>query len=229
VKAQLVAVAAGSGSRLGAGIPKALVRLQGVPLLVHALRRFEPLDILHDAVIVCPSSYEEPFARIASEAFPDADFTVTPGGAERRDSVREGLKRLEASTDIVVIHDAARPFIDPKHAAATIDAAQRWGAATVALPCSDTILMSDSIGFMAPTPDRRRMWACQTPQTFKAGLIRRAHQMARLQGVEATDDATLAQRAGNQVKLIEGSPQNLKITTPVDMAIAETLLEKGLV
>ena len=144
-------------------------------------------------------------------------------------SVENGLAALETDTDIVAIHDAARTFIRTEAVQASIDAAADCGASTVAIPSIDTILVSDDEGYLADTPDRSKLWACQTPQTFRIDVIRSAHKMARERGYLGTDDATLVMRAGGKVKLVPGSPLNFKITTPEDLERARHVVEQGLV
>jgi 2-C-methyl-D-erythritol 4-phosphate cytidylyltransferase len=119
--------------------------------------------------------------------------------------------------------------VDPASVRASIEAAAEHGASTVAIPCSDTILVADDEDMLVNTPDRRRLWACQTPQTFRLDVIKQAHQQARAEGFTGTDDATLVRRMGHPVKLVKGTPLNFKITTPEDLALAETIIDKGLV
>ena len=220
--------AAGMGTRLGAAGPKALLDLRGEPMLVHTLRRFEPLGLLHNTVIVVHPDHEGAIAGACVRAFPNSRFHFVPGGAERQESVLRGLDALEPATEIVVVHDAARPFVQPDSIRKSIEAAARHGAATVAIPSSDTILVADEDGFLADTPDRSRLWACQTPQTFKVEVLRSAHEAARRNGDAVTDDATLVQRAGGRVELVMGSALNIKITVPDDAVLARVIIEKGL-
>jgi 2-C-methyl-D-erythritol 4-phosphate cytidylyltransferase len=193
------------------------------------LGRFETLGLLANMLITFPPDAEQEFERLLRDAFPESSFLLVPGGAERQASVRKALDALDDSSDIVVIHDAARPFVAPPSVQASIAAAAEFGAATVAIPCSDTILVGEQGDFLVDTPDRRRLWACQTPQTFRVEVIRSAHERARAEGFVGTDDATLVQRAGGRVKLVKGTPHNFKITTPDDLALAEAIVAKGLV
>ena len=127
----------------------------------------------------------------------------------------------------MAIHDAARPFIEEVTIRGVMDAARTAGAATVATPCVDTILESDDVGMLAATPDRSRLWACQTPQAFRLSLIREAHEKAQELGASYTDDATLVRAAGHEVKIVEGTAGNIKITTAADLAFAEYLIREG--
>ncbi len=227
MKIRLIVPAAGSGERLGAACPKALVPLAGIPLLVHTLRRFEALGLAHDAIVLHAPEARPRFAAALNGALAQQDIVLTEGGATRQASVAIGLDHADGA-DIVVIHDAARPFITSQAIQASIDAAAECGAATVAIPASDTILVADNAGYLDTTPDRSRLWCCQTPQTFRRDVIRDAHATAAREGYAGTDDATLVRRAGGQVKLIPGTSLNLKITTPADLTLAETIVKEHL-
>ena len=228
MKVQVVIPAGGLGQRLGQPLPKALVPVVGVPLLVRTLRQFECLGLAHDAVIAIPASHRASFEAALTGAFPGSAFRLVDGGEARQDSVRLGIGALDLDTEICVIHDAARLFITPEEIQAAIDAAVEMGAATVAIPSIDTILMDDGHGFLKETPERRLLWACQTPQVFRTEIIRSAHARALEEGMEVTDDATLVRRCGHPVKLVTGSPRNFKLTTPTDLLVAEALIEKGI-
>lgn len=225
---QLLIPAAGAGTRLTAERPKALVELAGVPLLLHTIRRFEPLRILEHMVVLAPPDYEDQFETLLAEHYPDTRFHVITGGAERQASVGIGLAALQPTTELVVIHDAARPFIDPNTVTSTIEAAARYGAATVATPCVDTVLEATEDDMLAATPDRGRLWACQTPQIFQVSIVREAYTRAQADGRVFTDDATLVNEYGAQVKIVRGSPENFKITTPNDLKHAAFLLREHL-
>ena len=226
LKTQSIVPAAGMGARLGAELPKALIPIADRPLLAHTLDRLQEAGVVDEAIIVAPASFRDDVARVLEEAFPGHSFTLTDGADERQASVARGLEALAEDTQIVLIHDAARPFVEPAVIQEGIKAASQWGAATTATPCVDTILLSDDEGFLEATPDRNRLWACQTPQIFRKGIIMRAHGLAAQEGYLATDDATLARRMGTPVKLVESSPANFKITTPNDLAMAQRLLSK---
>ena len=228
MKTRLLVAAGGIGARLGLGGAKALVEIAGKPMLVRTLERFAGLGLVDDAVIVVPGGHEAAFEQALTSAFPSSQFTLVAGGAERQMSVSNGLETLDAATEIVVIHDAARPFVTETSIRASIEAAEADGAATAAIPSVDTILRADSDAYLIDTPDRQALWACQTPQTFQIDVIRRAHESARRDGYLATDDASLVRRAGGRVKLVMGSPLNFKITTPTDLALAECVVKEGL-
>jgi len=226
-KTQVIIPAAGSGLRLGCDGPKALVPLDGTPMLIHTLRRFEHAGLLDGLIIVASAAHRPLIEAALAQDLLHSAIQIVLGGAERQDSVGNGLAALDAGTEIVAIHDAARPFVPVEAICASIDAAAEHGAATVAIRCIDTILQGDTEGFLQATPDRSMLWACQTPQTFRVGVIREAYRSARAEGFLGTDDATVARRSGATVKLVEGSAFNFKVTTPSDLALATLLLQGG--
>lgn len=224
---QLIVPAAGLGTRLGAGGPKALHLVAGTPLLVHTLRRFTALDLLDAAVIAFAPGYESEFRERLAKAFPGVAFCAVEGGATRQESVRRALAVLSRGTEIAVIHDAARPFVSAAVIRDTIAAAREYGAATAAAPVVDTILVGDEKEFLVDTPERKTLWACQTPQAFRVDLIRNSHKQAANDGFEGTDDASLVRRIGRPVKLVPSDRGNVKITTPEDIAYAQWRLVAG--
>lgn len=229
MKVQLLMPAAGAGQRIGGDIPKALLPLHGIPLFVHTLKRLEAAGLLENtAILTIPGGHREDFDRAFRAAFPHASVHLVPGGAERQDSVENGLAALDPDTALVVIHDAARPFVSVDAIKRSIEAAGEHGAATVAVPAVDTILEGDADHFLASTPDRSRLWACQTPQTFRVEVIRQAHAQARHGNYSGTDDASLVRRQGNSVKLVLGTALNFKVTTREQVRLAECILKEGL-
>jgi len=197
-------------------------------MLVRTLERFRPLGLLDEAVIVAPAEALDAFRTALDDAFPEKRFRLAAGGPRRQDSVANGLELLSPGTEVVVIHDAARPFASTDAIRASIDAAAEYGAATVAIPSVDTILQADPEDFLVDTPDRDTLWACQTPQAFRVDVIRRAHAEARADQHAGTDDASLVRRMGGTVKLVMGSPLNVKVTTPSDLVWAECIIREGL-
>lgn len=227
-RVQLLVPAAGMGTRLGANQPKALIDIAGTPLLARTLCRFAGCGLVDNCMIVIPMEARPAFEACLRTFFPKAAIRLVGGGAERQESVANGLAALDPATEIVVIHDAARPFVTEESIRASIDAAEAFGAATVAVPSVDTILVADEEAFLRETPDRKTLWSCQTPQTFQVGVLRRAHDQAAKSGFIGTDDASLVRRAGGKVKLVMGSPLNFKVTTPQDLALARCVVEGDL-
>ncbi len=226
---QLIVTAAGLGVRLAAGEPKALVLVAGTTLLIRTLHAFDACGFTGKTIVTAPPGFEARFADLLSVHGYGHTTSIVTGGDARQDSVGRALDALDSSTDLVVIHDAARPFVEARAVHESIQAAEMFGAATVALPCSDTILRADPNAFLFETPDRALLWACQTPQTFRVDVIRAAYAAAKSRGRIATDDATLVRENGGRVKLILSTPQNFKITTPLDLAYAEFLLKNRLI
>jgi 2-C-methyl-D-erythritol 4-phosphate cytidylyltransferase len=216
------------GTRLGCPGPKALTPLKGKTLLARTLERFAEAGLAEGVVVVAPPEALEAVRDELRGQLGGRSFCVIPGGAERQESVCRGLAALDDDTDVVVIHDAARPFVARQAIEESVRFAAEIGAATVAIPTIDTILVADEAGYLIDTPDRRTLWSCQTPQTFRVEVIREAHERATSAAFLGTDDATLVRRMGRPVKLVMGSPLNLKITTPADFALAELIVEKEL-
>ncbi len=216
-----IVVAGGPGARLAAGVPKGFVEIAGEILVSRSVRALLASPAITRSVVVVPHGFVGR-ARTALETFFDArERLVIEGGAERQDSVRNGLAAA-GDAELVLIHDAARPFVSRATVDAAIDAAQRHGAAIVAVPATDTVKQVHAEGWIEATPPRERLWLAQTPQVFRADLLRRAHAAAS--GSTATDDAQLVEALGVRVHVVRGKPENRKITTPEDLRWAEWLL-----
>ncbi len=223
---QLILPAAGLGQRLGMKTPKALVKVCGRSLITRTLDRLLAVEFAEPLLVIVPMDHENAFREALSD-IPTA-IRYIEGGAERRDSVARGLEALNSDTELVVIHDAARPFPAARSVCSAIEAASRHGAATLATPSADTILLEDGSGFLKMTPDRTQVWACQTPQVFQVDILRRAYEDPINASFAGTDDATLVNRIGCPVKLIDGGVMNFKITTKRDLSFATYLLENSL-
>jgi 2-C-methyl-D-erythritol 4-phosphate cytidylyltransferase len=219
VSVAAIVVAAGPGTRLGAGMPKGFVQLAGVPLFVRSLRAILAAPAITEAIVVAP-----PEAMNSHGPYRIPPRLVA-GGAERQDSVRHGLAAV-GDAPLVAIHDAARPFVAPATVAAVIEAARVDGAAIVAIPATDTVKIVDPDNWIESTPPRARTWLAQTPQVFRTALIRAAHARGG-DGAPATDDAALVERLGHRVRVVVGSADNRKITTPDDQAWAEWYLTRS--
>jgi 2-C-methyl-D-erythritol 4-phosphate cytidylyltransferase len=217
-------LAAGRGERLGLRMPKAFVPLAGRPLLLHALAAMAAVPAIERVVPVIARADLERWERLASElaGIPKLAPPVF-GGAERQDSVRAGLGALCPETQWVAVHDAARPFVRPLAVARVLEAARASGAAILAVPVSDTIKRVRA-GRVVETPPRAECWAAQTPQVFRVELLREALAKASAEGRTATDDAQLVEWLGVAVAVVEGDPDNCKLTRPEDLAAAERWL-----
>jgi len=226
-EAALVIPAAGRGVRMGLGKPKPLVELMNRPILVWTLESFVSLDLARQTVVAVPEESVKRIGRLIEDHFGSrVGLRVVPGGIDRQGSVYNCLLALPPDTDIVIIHDAARPFVEPRTILESIEAAKMFGAATAAIPVVDTIIAVDENVTVRETVDRRDLWAVQTPQTFQYDTILKAHEQADNDGVKATDDAELVRRLGLTVKVVRGSPDNIKITGPHDLLIGEQILKK---
>jgi len=216
-----VVVAAGRGTRMGAADRKPFLPLCGKPVLVHALEALAAAGVT-EIVLVVGAGDVERAGRLCREHRISAVRRVVPGGAERQESVREGLKVLEA--EWALVHDGVRPLVTPDLIRRCVEAARNTGGAVAAVPVKDTIKLADEAGRVAGTPDRSRLWAVQTPQVFRREDLARALDAARADGFVATDDAAAAERLGIAVKLVMGDYRNIKITTPEDLQLAELWL-----
>jgi 2-C-methyl-D-erythritol 4-phosphate cytidylyltransferase len=216
-QAGAVIVGAGSGQRLGAD--KVFLPLAGKPILAWSVDVCQNCELLSQIVIVLNESNLDSGRNLVAERGWSKVVGVCLGGERRQDSVRRGLKELKRC-DWVVIHDGARPFLTLDLVRDGLEAARETRAATAAVPVKDTIKLSDDNEMVRETLHRQRLWAIQTPQVFRFGIIARAHEQTT---DEVTDDATLVERLGYKVKLYMGSYHNIKITTPEDLALAEIM------
>ncbi|MGK5511581.1 2-C-methyl-D-erythritol 4-phosphate cytidylyltransferase [Brevibacillus formosus] len=220
----VVIVAAGSGKRMGGQRNKLWLPLAGEPILAHTVRLFATHpDIDEVVLVVSEADHAEVIALISAEKLPVA---VTLGGAERQDSVRNGLASLSANCDYVLVHDAARPFVTRKQISDMINQVQQDQATIMAVPVKDTIKVVGANGLVESTPARESLWAVQTPQAFRMSLLREAHQAAEAAGKLGTDDAMLVEWMGHPVSIMQGSYENIKITTPDDLWFGEEILRK---
>ena len=219
--------AAGMGKRMGAGQNKQYLLLDGMPILAHTLKVFEEAPFITGIYLITPEQ-EIPFC--LSEVVERYRFSkvraVVAGGAERQYSVLNGLLAMEGigQDDLVLIHDGVRPFVPVGVLRRAADAAEEFGGAVVAVPVKDTIKVARD-GIVTATPPREDLWLAQTPQAFRYGLIRAAHDAAAAQGFLGTDDASLFERQGWPLRIVEGDYRNIKITTPEDMLLAEAFLK----
>ncbi|MGI6566723.1 MAG: 2-C-methyl-D-erythritol 4-phosphate cytidylyltransferase [Limnochordia bacterium] len=223
-----VVAAAGKGARMGLGGPgKQYVPVGGKPVLARTLMALADVPAV-DGIIVVTGEGQIPLARqLVRDYAIEKVIGIVPGGDTRQQSVWAGLREAPSDTEIVVVHDGARPLVDPAVIVQVIKAAREHGAAGAAVPVKDTIKASDEAGFVESTPPRDRLWAIQTPQAFRYELLIEAHLKAQARDYEGTDDCVLVEELGCPVKLVQGTYRNLKLTTPEDLVIAEALLEAG--
>jgi 2-C-methyl-D-erythritol 4-phosphate cytidylyltransferase len=240
MKASAIIVAAGSGTRLGFEVPKAFVDLAGRSLLSYSLRTIAAVAAIEEAVIALPAGMDSRARAEIKAAGLEIPVKLTQGGAERQDSVRIALELTSSEAELVVVHDAARPFATPTMFEAALAAAARSGGAIVATPLADTLKrveIDDAIDdadddehgagdraharIIVATVARAGLWQAQTPQAFRRYLLIRAHRRAVLERIAATDDAHLVELLGAKVEIVEGSASNFKITTAADLHLAE--------
>lgn len=219
-----IVLAAGSGRRMGAEVPKQFLDLVGRPVLAHTLKAFEEAVCIDTVILVTAKGYVDTCRERFGPAF-EKVVTVVSGGAERQDSVGAGLQAVGEDAGVVAIHDGARPLIRAEEIEAVVDAARKTGAAVLGTPVTDTVKEVEA-GQVAQTLDRSRLWAVQTPQAFRADVIRRAHAAARADGFLGTDDGALVERLGEPVAVVLGRQDNVKVTTPEDLGTAEDLLKR---
>jgi 2-C-methyl-D-erythritol 4-phosphate cytidylyltransferase len=231
-KTAAVVLSAGTGSRMKSDIPKQYLPLNGKPVIYYSLKAFEESAV--DEIVLVAGAQDIDFCRTEIvEKYGFQKITrIVPGGKERYDSVFEGIRILQ-ETDYVLIHDGARPMLTGDIISRSIACAQKEKACVVGMPVKDTIKVIDANNYASVTPDRRSLWLVQTPQTFALSLLLQAYEeLHRRQDagevvLPVTDDAMLVeQMTGAKVKLIEGSYQNIKITTPEDLDVAELFLNR---
>lgn len=216
-----VIVAAGSASRMG-GIDKVMAELEGEPMVVRAVRTFQNCDAVREIVVVTRPDLIVPIMSLCSSF--DKVKAVVAGGADRVASVNLGLNALSQKVKLAAIHDGARPLITWQVIDRAIRAANSYGAAAPAIPVKDTIKTVRG-GVVINTPERKQLYAVQTPQVFDFDLLRGALKKAVEDGAEITDDCSAVERMGMRVKIVEGDERNLKVTTPLDLAVARMLVE----
>jgi 2-C-methyl-D-erythritol 4-phosphate cytidylyltransferase len=215
--------AAGIGARMNADRAKQMLELDGVPVLVHTLKRFQQCDAVDQIILVLQPNLTSDVLGLISRYNLTKVARVVAGGAERQDSVYRGLQVVkEENAGIIVVHDAVRPFVKPEEIRAVIERAESAGAALMALAATDTIKQVKS-GRVQRTLDRRRIYYAQTPQAFRFSVIREAFERAYTDGFMGTDESQLVERLGQRVSVVEGSPLNIKITRPFDLRLAESI------
>lgn len=222
-----IIVAAGRGARAGAGAVKQFRELDGVPVVVHTLRRFEECASISETCLVLPASDAADYAGLAGRYDLRKLARVVAGGASRTESVWRGLQTFDGATaGVVAIHDGVRPLVTPAEIDATVRAAEATGAAVLVAPVTDTI-KEVAGGLIKSTLPREGLRRALTPQCFRYDVLRRAYECARAEELDATDDSALVELLGVAVAAVEGDARNLKLTRPEDFALAEILLRES--
>lgn len=227
MKTVAIIPAGGAGKRLKAHVAKQFLLLDTLPVLVHTLKVFQESAQIDDIILALPA---DDLVSVRQELIEKYGLTkvtrVVAGGNERQDSVRNCLMVIEGKCDLVVIHDAVRPFVTEELVRQVIDAARDEGAASAGVKTKDTIKETKEGNMVLSTVPRHNLWLTQTPQAFKFGLLKEAYKVAYDENYYGTDDASLVERMGKEVKMIEGSYENIKITTNEDMLMADALINK---
>jgi 2-C-methyl-D-erythritol 4-phosphate cytidylyltransferase len=217
-----VIVAAGTASRMG-GIDKVMAPIKGEPMILRTVRNFQNCDAISEIVIVTRPDLIVPITNLCKNM--GKVTAVVAGGNSRQESVNLGLNALGDKVKLAAVHDGARPLITWQVIDRVVRAANTYGAAAPAVPVKDTIKVVE--GYVVKnTPDRASLRAVQTPQVFDFDMLRGALKKAELDGAQVTDDCSAVERMGLTVKIVEGDERNIKVTTPMDLKIAEMLLEE---
>jgi 2-C-methyl-D-erythritol 4-phosphate cytidylyltransferase len=210
---------------MGGPVPKQFLSLGGEPLVIHCMRILQAAETVDEIVLAVPVGDVDYCANDLVKQHGFSKVTkVVAGGSERQDSVRHALEHVTEETEIVLVHDAVRPFLTGQMVADVIAMAGKHGAAIIALPVRDTVKQVGSDHVIQRTVDRRPLWLAQTPQAFRRQWLQEAHRKAHAEGIHATDDAYLVEWLGHSVMVVEGSGENIKVTRPEDLVIGEAIL-----
>ena len=220
----VVIVAAGTGSRMNMGINKQFIKLEGKEIIAYTIEKFYNNSNIEDIVVVVKEDESEFFKKEILDKYNFKNVKIAYGGKERQDSVYNGLKLLDEKCDVVLIHDGERPFVSDKIIDKSIEEAKEHKAIVVGVPVKDTIKVIDNDKNIVDTPNRSVLWAVQTPQTFDYNILIDAYKDAFKNKFYGTDDAMLVERIGYKVKMLEGSYNNIKITTQEDLNIGSQIL-----
>jgi 2-C-methyl-D-erythritol 4-phosphate cytidylyltransferase len=233
MKAAVIITAGGLGKRFGEGIdklPKQFIPLSNKPIIAHSIETFESSNLIKEIILVVPDNWVEyAQAQIVDKFNIKKVSNIISGGAERQESVGKGFGTLSTKPDIVAVHDGARPFVSLEIIEEVIRQAADSGGAIAAIPATDTIKESSSEHIIEKTVARNKIWFAQTPQAFKHEILLEAFEKASEEGYLGTDEAELVERIGREVKLVLGSKNNMKITTPEDLDLGELILQTGVV
>ena len=221
----VIIVAAGSGSRMNMGINKQFIKLKDKEIIVYTLEKFYKHKNIDEIVVVVKEEEAEFFKNEIIDKYNFENIKIAYGGKERQNSVYNGLKMLDDKCDIVLVHDGARPFISEKLIDSCIEEAKNHNAVVVGVPVKDTIKVINEDNDIVDTPERSKLWAVQTPQTFNYDILVKSYEDAFENEFYGTDDAMLVERIGYKVKMIEGSYNNIKITTQEDLNIGNQILQ----
>lgn len=218
--------AAGFGERMEATISKQFLLLDGKPILVHTLERFQQCDVVNEIIVATQTSSLSLIREIKEKYALTKLQPPVEGGERRQHSVANALRFVHEKADIIIVHDAVRPFVHLKEITQSVETAKYFGASIVAVRAKDTMKQASTDGRVEKTLNRSSLWSVQTPQTFQRKILLEAYQFAEKNNIVATDDSFLAEQIGISPIIIEGSYDNIKITTPDDLLLAELLVKR---
>lgn len=222
----VIIAAAGMSNRMGSKINKQFLAINNKPILAHSIEKFEKCKYIDEIIVVTKEEEVEYCRKEIVKKYGFKKVTnIIKGGKERQDSIYNGLLALNERADIILTHDGARPFVKVETIEEGIRGVVSHGACVIGVPVKDTIKVVDDDEEVHHTPKRSMLWAAQTPQCFWVDLLKDGYEMAASEGIVGTDDSSLVERIGHQIKMIMGSYDNIKITTPEDLVIAESLLK----
>ena len=226
-KVTVLIPAAGMGRRMGKAVAKQFLPLGDKPMFAHTLLAFQRAAEIDEIIPVLSKEDMESCLRDVIEQYHITKVkTLVVGGKERQDSVMNGLQKLEKDASVVLVHDGVRPFVTAEMIRESVELAKKGECVVVGVPLKDTIKEVDDKGLVRHTLERDRLWAVQTPQAFPLKVLKRAYEESYKHRVFGTDDAMLVERAGGKVRVIMGSYENIKITTPGDLILAEEILKR---
>lgn len=222
----VIIAAAGMSNRMGSKINKQFIIIDNKPILAHAIDKFEHSPYIDEIVVVTKESEVEYCKKEIVKKYNFKKVSkIVKGGKERQDSIYNGIMALNEKTDIVLTHDGARPFVRLESIAKGIEGASKYGACVIGVPLKDTIKVVDTKDQVHHTPNRALLWAAQTPQCFTIELLKEGYEYAISEGIVGTDDSSLVEKKGYTIKMLMGSYDNIKITTPEDLIVANSLVK----
>ncbi|CEQ23135.1 2-C-methyl-D-erythritol 4-phosphate cytidylyltransferase [Paraclostridium sordellii] len=222
----VIIVAAGTGSRMKKDINKQFIKLDNKEIIAYTIDKFYINNEIDDIVVVIKKDEEDYFKENILEKYNFKNIKIAYGGEERQDSVYNGIQKLDKTCEVVLVHDGARPFVTEEIINNSIQEAKKHNAVVVGVKVKDTIKVVGEEGNIVDTPNRKYLWSVQTPQVFKYDIITKAYENAYNENYYGTDDAMLVEKIGYDVKMIEGSYDNIKITTQEDLNFGEQILRK---
>lgn len=223
----VVIVSAGRGNRMKCDINKQFLKIGGKEVIAHTIEKFYNNKNIGEIIIVVREDEKEFLQENIINKYGYKNLKIAFGGKERQDSVYNGLQEVDKNCSIVLIHDGARPFVTNEIIEQSIECAQKYNCAIVGIPVKDTIKIVNENNDVCNTPNRNTLWSIQTPQVFDYSLIMKAHEKAKNDKYYGTDDSMLMEYLGYNVKVVEGSYDNIKITTPEDLKVAEEILREN--